>query len=158
EISPNVFSLSDVYGNNINSLSYSAYAGGGQAARIYTLPTIYAEADLKYLKITQSADVMSICCVNQQTLTEYAPQDLTRTTDSSWAFSPVVPAPSIAAPTNAAASYTSGGSGTAYYAYVVTAVAADGTESIASNVATISAGGNIAAAYGSNTITWTPAP
>src|SRR5208337_4519247 len=133
EISSNVFSLSDVYGNNINSLSYSAYAGGGVAARIYTLSTIYAEADLKYLKITQSADVMSICCVNQQTLTEYPPQDLTRTTDSSWAFSPVIPAPSIVAPTGTALS----GAGTGgYYAFAVTAVAPDGTESVASNIAT----------------------
>jgi hypothetical protein len=154
KISANVFRLSDVYGNNINSLSYSAYAGGGVAARIYTLSTIYAEADLKYLKITQSADVMSICCVNQQTLTEYPPQDLTRTTDSSWAFSPVVPAATIAAPTSAAAT-SAGGTGAAYYAYVVTAVASDGTESIASNVAQVS-GSDIAAADGANTITWVP--
>src|SRR5208337_3907637 len=151
EISSNVFSLSDVYGNNINSLSYSAYAGGGVAARIYTLSTIYAEADLKYLKITQSADVMSICCVNQQTLTEYVPQDLTRTTDSSWAFSPVVPAASIGPPTNASATST-GGTGAAYYAYAVTAVAADGTESVASNVTTFDNGvtGYVAQ------ILWTP--
>src|SRR5208337_4083364 len=154
EISSNVFSLSDVYGNNINSLSYSAYAGGGVAARIYTLSTIYAEADLKYLKIAQSADVMSICCVNQQTLTEYVPQDLTRTTDSNWAFSPVVPAPSIIAPTSAAATNGGGTAGAAYYAYVVTAVAADGTESVPSNIATVY---TYAEGY-LNNVTWVPSP
>src|SRR5208337_4601860 len=68
-----------------------------------------------------------------------------------WAFSPVVPAASIGPPTNASATST-GGTGAAYYAYAVTAVAADGTESVASNVTTFDNGvtGYVAQ------ILWTP--
>ena len=52
--------------------------GGGTVARIYTLATPYHAVDLPYLKFTQSADVMSLTCVNQQTLADYPPQELTR--------------------------------------------------------------------------------
>jgi hypothetical protein len=147
--------LYDVYGNPINSTAFSAYISGGTASRIYTLPTIYSEVDLEYLKVAQSADVMSICCVNQITLTEYPPQDLTRSSDDSWAFSAVVPTQTIAPPTNTAASSST--SGSVDYAYVITSVnQTDGTESIASTAATISGGVDIANTAGTNTITWTP--
>jgi hypothetical protein len=147
--------LEDVYGNNINSTGFSAYVSGGTAARIYTLATPYAEADLQWLKVTQSADVMSICCVNQTTLTEYQPQDLTRLADDSWSFSPVIPTPSITPPTGATAVASSGGA--VDYQYKVTAISPiDGTESIASNIAEVDNAVNIASTAGTITITWNP--
>lgn len=151
------FALYDVFGNPINSTVFGAYVSGGTAARIYTLATVYAETDLPYLKVTQSNDVMSICCVNQETLAEYQPQDLSRLADDSWSFAPVVPAPTVQPPSSCTGSASSAGS--TNYQYVVTAVdPKTGTESVASPIATISGAVNIAATAGTITVTWSPVP
>ena len=146
------FALYDVYGNPIDSTAYPVYTGGGTLARVFTLTTPYGEADLAYLKFTQSADTMSICCVNQQTLTEYQPQDLTRTTDTNWTFSAVVAVPTVLPPATLTGSASSGGS--VDYQYVATAVNPnDGTESVASPIASINSAVNIAATAGPITLT-----
>jgi hypothetical protein len=133
---PTTVNLLDVYGDTVNSSGFGAYTGGGTASRIFTVATPYDEQDLAYLKFTQSADVMSICCVNQKTRAEYAPQDLARISDTDWVFSPAVAVPSVSPPTGLTASITAGGA--EFYQYEVTAVSpADGTESIASNVARV---------------------
>ena len=127
------YQLYDAYGNPIDATAMGVYAGGGNAARIYTAGTIYHEQDLDYLKFTQSADVMSICCVNQTTNVEYAPQDLSRISDTNWVFSPVIPTPTVNPPGAVTVTGPPVGATSANYAYVVTSVSAvDGTESIAS--------------------------
>jgi hypothetical protein len=157
QITPTTYSLQDIFSNNINSTGYPAYISGGTASRIYTLPTIYAENDLEYLKFTQSADVMSICCVNQQTGTEYIPQDLSRSSDSNWTFSGVVAHPSVTPPGITAITPTDAGK--VYYAYVVTSIDPnDGTESVASGVVYANKAVNIAGQAGSITITWAQVP
>lgn len=149
------FDLLDVYGNNIDSTGFSAYVSGGTVARIYTADSPYAEADLQFLKFTQSKDVMSMCCVNQDTLTEYEPEDLTRFGNTDWRFIPMRPGTDVDPPTNVSGVASSGG--TTYYQYVVTSINPDdGTESIASDVATIALAVDIAATAGRITITWTP--
>lgn len=150
--------LRDVYGNNINATGYGAYVSGGTASRIYTLATQWAEEDLKWLKFTQSADVMSIACVNQDTGTEYQPVDLSRLSDTNWVFTPAIPTPSVSAPTGVAlipSSQPASPTTDAGYAYVVTAVASDGTESIGSTPGTIADVINIGATAGIITVTWT---
>ena len=146
--------LYDVYGNTVDGTGFPAYVSGGLASRIYTLTTIYAEQDIPWLKFTQSADVMSICCVNQLSGVEYPSQDLSRVSDDSWTFTPSVPAPTITAPgTTSAASSTSG---SVEYQYQVTSVSpTDGTESIASTIATAVSAVDIAATAGTITVTWT---
>ncbi len=152
-LTASTFQLRDVYGNPINSTAYGVYTSGGTVARIYTLTTPYSEADLAYLKFTQSADVMSLCLVNQVTLTEYAAQDLSRTSNTNWAFSPVVAQATVAAPATATAVANAGGS--IWYQYVVTSVDPDnGTESIASSIAQQNAGVDISTTAGVLTITW----
>ena len=149
------FNLQDVYGNNIDSSAFTAYTTGGTAASLYTLVTPYAEQDLPYLKFTQSADVMSICCVNQETLATYQPRDLSRSADNNWALVVVSPAPSVNPPgvTNASAS----ASGSVDYAYEITSINPnDGTESIASTAAVVNNAVNIASTAGAITVTWTP--
>jgi Ubiquitin-activating enzyme E1 FCCH domain len=146
------FSLQDVFGNNINTSAFTAYSSGGLASRVYTLTTPYNEQDLPWLKFTQSADVMSMCCVNQTSLVEYAPQDLDRLADDDWQFTAAVPGPSIGPPAGAAG--TASTSGLWYYAYEITAIAADGTESIASNIAEIASAVDITATAGAITLTW----
>jgi hypothetical protein len=151
-LSPTTFSLQDPLGNNVDTTAFPAYTSGGNVARIFTLTTIYAEADLEWLKYVQSADVMTLCCVNQETGTEYPQQDLERLSDTDWTFTPVVPVASIAAPATASASASH--SGSTNYAYCVTAVAADGTESIASPIANLSGAVDVAATAGTITVTW----
>lgn len=149
----NTLELRDVFEDSINSISYSAYTSGGSMSRIYTVATPYAEEDLKYLKYTQSADVMSLCCLNQITETEYAPQDLSRNGATDWTFSDVVTAATVSPPTNPSAAASSGGSVT--YQYQVTSISSgDGSESIASNTAQVASAVNIAATAGTITITW----
>ena len=155
-LSSTTFSLADVFGNVINTSGFPAYTSGGIASRIYTLTTPYAEADLPWLKFTQSADVMSLCCVNQTSLVEYAPVDLERLADDNWVFTPAVPGPSIAPPTGLTGNSSTSGSWD--YAYEVTAIAADGTESIASNIAYIDSAVDITATAGSIILTWNPVP
>jgi hypothetical protein len=149
------FTIFDVYGNPINAAAVT-WPGGGTVARVFTLTTIWGEQDLPYLKVTESADVMSICCVNQQTGKEYPPQDLTRLSDTSWTLTPVVPAPTIAPPASCAVTSTSAsGTARAYYEYAVTAVnPGDGTESIASPIGAETDGVDIASEAGTITVTW----
>lgn len=146
-------SLLDVYNQPIDASAYTAYISGGTISRIYTLTTPYSEEDLDYLKYTQSADVMSLCCVNQVTETEYPPQDLSRIADNNWVFSDVVTMPSITPPASASAAASAGGAVT--YQYQVTAIDPDdGTESVASPTATVASAVNVAATAGTITVTW----
>jgi hypothetical protein len=72
------FEIQDNDGNNVDTTSFTAYTSGGVVNRIYTLTTTYAEADLDQLRWTQSADVLSIVH------NDYAPRDVTRTSDTAW--------------------------------------------------------------------------
>lgn len=148
------FALNDIYGAPVDSSAFSAYASGGTVARIFTLATIYSEVDLVYLKFTQSADVMSLCCVNQITGTEYAPQDLSRLSDTNWTFTPVVAAPSILPPAGSPTAVASA-AGSVNYEYVITSVSpTDGSESVASGLAAVGSAVNIAATAGAITVSW----
>jgi hypothetical protein len=142
--STNAFSITDTFGNPINSIGFGTYMGGGTVARIYTVTMPYLAVDLPYLKWAQSADVMSLALVNTQTLTEYAPSDLDRMASNSWAIATTSFATSIAAPATCTAtpsttisSLSSGDNApAAQYAYVATAIdATTGEESVASPVA-----------------------
>ncbi len=151
-LTANSFILSDAFGFTIDATGFPAWISGGQASRIYTLTTQYAEADLRWIKFTQSSDVMSLCCVNQSTGVEYQPLDLARFSDTSWVFSAVVAEPSIGPPTNVSLAASAGtGAG---YAYTVTALASDGTESIAAASGSLANAVNIASTAGSITVTW----
>lgn len=156
------FSLQDLFGNPINSLLFPAYTSGGSFARIFTnFQPPYALADLPYLKVVQSADVMSLCCVNQTTGAEYPPIDLSRLAANNWSFVQTTFAAAIAAPTGCAAVATviPGAPPFTQYAYCVTAVdAATGEESVASNIANITNSDDIALVAGSHIITWNPVP
>lgn len=149
------FELYDVYGNAIDSTTFTAYSSGGTVARIYTATSPYSEVDLEYLKWTQDKDVMSLCCVNQETFTEYMPYELSRLSDSNWSFDALDISTSVSPPSSVTG--TASSSGSTYYAYVVTSIDPDdGTESIASDVAYVNSAVNIAATAGTITLSWTP--
>jgi hypothetical protein len=152
-IDANHFSLTDIYGNPINTSTFPAYVNNGTVARIYTLATIYNDVDLEYLKFTESADVMSICDVNQQSSVEYPTQDLSRIADDDWSFAVVNAAATVTAPTFIAVASSS--SGSVDYQYVVTAISpTDGSESIASPIGEVDAAVDIASTAGTITVQW----
>jgi hypothetical protein len=76
--------LSTIVGVPINASGYGAYVSGGSMARVYTVVTPYAFADLFQLKFTQSADTFYI------THPSYPPATLSRTGDASWTYTPIV--------------------------------------------------------------------
>jgi hypothetical protein len=153
---PNFITLLDLFGLPVNSLGYDAYISGGMAAKIFTtFNSPYALEDLPYLKVVQSADVMTLCCVNPQTGTEYVPIDLQRLAANNWNFDQTTFAASIAAPTGVTAVTSITASPATQYAYVVTAIdATTGDESVASAAAYITNSDDIATTAGSHTITW----
>lgn len=151
----NTFTLTDLFGNAIDTSLLSAYTSGGTFARIYTVVSPYAAIDLPYLKFTQSADEMSLTCWNQSTLTEYQPYDLVRSGNTSWAFTATTFGSTIAAPSNVAATAQNSTTKNTWYSYVVTAFSSDEDESVASSAVYIQ-NNNISVNAGSNTITWSP--
>ncbi len=66
-VAGNNVTITDVFGDPISPLVYGAFVAGSTAARVFTLATPWTAIDLKFLKFTQSADVMSICLWNQDT-------------------------------------------------------------------------------------------
>ena len=152
--------LNDAFGNAVNSSAFSTYTSGGSIQRIYTLASPYGEQDLPYLKFTQSANVMSLCCVNQQTLTEYQPYDLSRIANNNWLFSSVAPSEVVQPPTNVTVTPSTGpvSSNGGSYSYVVTSVAADGTESVASTAVAVTNQVNMSTNAGSMNVAWTAVP
>jgi len=74
----NTFELTDIDDTNINSTGFTAYSSAGTAARVYTVTTTYATADLFDIQFAQSADVLYL------THNSYAPRKLSRTGHTSW--------------------------------------------------------------------------
>lgn len=152
-VTADTFTLTDLFGDSVNTNPFPVYTSGGTFARIYTVTSPYAAIDLPYLKFTQSADTMSLTCVNQDTDTEYAPYDLQRNGAANWTFTAVTFSTSIATPTNLTATATSSTAVDTWYSYVVTSVAKDGEESVASSAVAIE-NNNISINAGSNHLSW----
>lgn len=155
----NTFTLVDLFGNAVNTTNYGTFTSG-TFARIYTLATPYAAVDLPYLKFVQSADTMTLDCVNPNTLTglppvEYPSYNLVRTGAASYTLTQITYESPIAAPTNATGSVTSSTTPDTFYSYVVTAVDGNGNESVASNSVSLE-NNNISVNAGSNTVTYDP--
>ena len=80
-VTTNTFTLTDLFGNDIDTTSFTAYGSAGTATEIYNIATPYAVADLPALRFVQSADTMFIVHPS------YAIRKLTRTADNNWTFS-----------------------------------------------------------------------
>lgn len=79
----NTYELHDTWGVDIDTSGFTAYTSGGTMARIYTVTTTYAEADIFALKFTQSADVLYI------THPGYQPRKLSRTGHAAWTLTAI---------------------------------------------------------------------
>ena len=148
----NTFTVTDLFGTVISSATAST---GGTVSRIYTVVSPYAAIDLPYLKYTQSADVMSLTCVNTVTQTEYPSYELKRVGQTNWTFTQLSVSSTITAPTNTSAAASASTTVNTWYSYVVTAVSSTGEESIASSPANVQ-NNDIAVYAGTNTINWSP--
>lgn len=156
-VTTNTFTLTDLFGNSVNTTSFPTYTSGGTFARIYTATSPYAAADLQFLKFTQSANTMNLTCWNQNTLTEYPPYNLVRNSDINWEFTEVSFESVISPPTNVQSGATANLQALEYtttYSYCVTAVDQFGNESIAS-IPTYNQNYDISIYAGTNGITWT---
>ena len=129
----NTFELTDIHGGaNINTTGYTTYTSGGTAARVYTLASPYAEADLFDIHFVQSADVLTIVHPS------YEPRELRRLGAASWQLSTITFAPTLANPTAPTLATGGPGGGTPISLYYkCTALAAETLEeSLASASAT----------------------
>ena len=159
-IGAGTIALQNVFGGAIDTTYANPYVSGGTIARIYTLTTTYAAADLPWLKSDQSADVMSLCCVNQESGVQYPTKELTRLAANNWTLTDPTFASTITAPGSVAATPSntySGGTeiGPVAYGYVVTSVdATTGQESIASAIGACTGSVAIELQFGSITVSW----
>jgi len=137
------FTTRDLWGN-------PTVASGTQVARVYTLSTPYAVADLFALRFTQDADVLTICHPS------YAARELRRLGATNWTLTTVSFAPSLTIPSGLAVTATIGTAGNQNpQSYVITAVASDGiTESLPSDP--VSTSNNLTVSGNYNTLRWTP--
>ncbi len=149
------FSLTDLDGNAIDTTHFTAYAGsGGTIARVFTLTTPYAGADVQAIKWTQSADTLTLCHPM------YPPMDLTRTDHWVWNLTEISFAPQVQAPTGLAFSNSAGTSGytdTGWrYSYVVTAVSSTPPDESFASAAATAVGVQLNSDKGAyNTLSWT---
>lgn len=142
----------DYGGVRIDTTSMPAYTSGGLMARVYTLASPYAAADLFSINYSQDSDVLTLTCQNYQS------RELRRSGAANWAFSVVSFTPTLAAPASPTATATVAvATNLTPQHYKVTSVAADlVTESLASVDATCT--NNLTLAGNYNTISWTSNP
>lgn len=153
--SGSTFSVTDLFGTVITSATAS---GAGTVSRIYTVVSPYAATDLPFLKFTQSADTMTLCCVNQETNVEYPSYELVRHSNTNWTFTQDTFTAAAVAPTGLSIKATSSTTPSVWYSYVVTAIsAATSEESVASAPAYIF-NNDIAVNAGSNILGWNKVP
>ena len=76
----NTFTLTDLFGNAMNTTGFTTYTSGGTATEIYETATPYAEADLFDIRLVQSADTMYLVHPS------YDIRTLTRSDHNNWTF------------------------------------------------------------------------
>lgn len=139
--------LGDLNGVNINSTAYGAYTFGGTAARVYTIASPYTASELSQIKFAQNVNALFLCHPN------HPPYQLTLITATNWTLGAITFGSTVAIPTGQAVTSTLPAS-TYNYAYVVTAVDANGQESGPSAYAAIANLADLRNTGGTNTVTW----
>lgn len=148
-VAGNNFQLNDIFGTPINTTTFNAYVSGGTVARVLTIASPYTTADLPQIKYAQDVNIMILCHPN------YPPYQLVFTSATSWALTAIVFGSTVSAPVGQSVSTTLA-AGSVNYAYVITAVDANGQESAPSAYATLASIQDLRTTAGTNTITWTP--
>lgn len=89
-VTANTFTLTDLFGNAIDTTSFTAFDSGVTTSRLFQITTPYGPTDLPNLRFAQSADTMYLVHP------DYAIRTLTRTDHNAWTLSTatIVGAPS----------------------------------------------------------------
>src|SRR6267378_2899913 len=143
----NTYTLTDLFGNVINTTSYGTYISGGTTQRVYTIVSPYQASEVFGIRYTQNVNQLILCHPNYPTYV------LTLVTATNWTLVPLVVGSTVTTPTGLATN-SSLAAGTVFYAYVVTAVDAFGQESAPSAFATLSSFQDIRSVLGTNQVTW----
>ena len=146
-VTANTYTLTDLFGNVINTTSYGTYISGGTTARVYTITSPYQASEVFGIRYTQNVNQLILCHPN------YPPYVLTLIAATNWTLAQIIIGSTIAAPTGQAVSTTLA-AGTVNYAYVITAIDSNGQESPPSAFATLANVTDIRSVAGTNTITW----
>lgn len=146
-VSGSDITLGDLNGNPIDSTGFGAYISGGTVARVYTIPSPWAAADLALVKFAQSVAQMIMCHPS------YPPYVLTIVEPTNWTLVPAVFGTTADTPTDVAATSTLG-MGSVNYSYVVTSIDSSGQESGPSLPASLTDLEDIRTVAGSNSISW----
>jgi len=143
----------------------ASYPNGSNAGFIqsggvdYDVLTPYTEADLRRLRYVQMADVMWIACHGRIRM------KLSRLADDNWTLLPISSTPMVTAPVMSSVTVSPAATGVTpapavetRYMYCVSAVNANGEESLPAVPMVSDAGINIAVTQGTVTVRWTAAP
>lgn len=143
---------STLSGVTLSTVAFGTYTvSTGTVARVLTIDTPYAIDDVRAIKWSQDANVMSLVHP------DYKPYDIERLGHNDWTVTTTSFTVSIAAPetANASPSTTTATTLSTRYLYVVTAIDAEsGEESTASPVAGVTNSVNISLTLGSITVNW----
>ena len=80
-VTTNTFTLTDLFGNAIDTTSFTAFDSGVTTSRLFQITTPYGPTDLPNLRFAQSADTMYLVHP------DYAIRTLTRTDHNAWTLS-----------------------------------------------------------------------
>lgn len=134
----------------VDSTNWLPMTGPGLAARVYTLPTPYLQAELSLLKFSQNAAVMNITHPN------HPPYKLQLINATNWVLTPAVFGATVGSPTGITTISTNPGS--ASYKYTVTAMDANGQEGVNGTVNVLTDVRDLRVEAGSNIIQWSAVP
>lgn len=145
----NTFQLKNPFGNNFDTTNATTYTSGGTVARIYTISSPYAPADLKDLRAHQIRDTLRL------THPSYAVRNLVRSAATSWALTEEDFDASLSRPTGLTISPQTTDANAFGVAFVVSAVDDDGKESIPSDHAFNRTTNKYTTLEGGMDVTWT---
>src|SRR5712664_1160333 len=150
-VTTNTYTLTDLFGNAINTTSYGTYTSGGLTQRVYTIVSPYQASEIFGIRYTQNVNQLILCHPN------YPPYVLTLITATNWTLVPLVVGSTVTTPTGLSTA-TSLAAGGVFYAYVVTAVDSFGQESGPSAFATLASSLDIRSNPGTITVSWSVVP
>lgn len=141
----NTYTLTDLFGNAINTNPFTLPAA---AQRIYTLTTSpYLATEVFGIKYAQDVNMLFLCHPN------HPPYVLTLTSATNWTIAPITFGATVSPP-NALTVNTSLTTGTVDYAYIVTSIDNNGQESAPSPFGTLANVQDIRSVAGTITVSW----
>lgn len=128
---PFIFNASQTYILEFSNLLLRFAKQGAYVGAPYALVTPYTSAEVAALQISQSADVVTIVHPSHPIM------ELRRLAETNWTLTPKVFGPTIAPPTNLVSTTGTPNNNHLFITWVVTAIAADGSESFQSNMVAV---------------------